>query len=343
MASLSKKTRNGINLFIGFTVITIILLLVFTAKKETIEALKQMNLIYLLIVFLLWAIYVFFDAMKVYTISKAISGINIGIFTGIQVILAGSFMAAITPFQTGGFPVQIYILHKKGLNIGKGSLVLLLRGIFYGIFVVLLIPFLIPIYRAESTGSIFKYLFKYSFIVYIIVIGGLIFVILKPHLIKRLAFRILYRKRKRTKSLYIARYIFKELDDMINTFFVFIRHKGWYALLTFLFNGIAYIAYYMIAPIILIGLGQQPPVLKSMLLQVFLILFTFFSPTPGATGVVEGGFFTLFYKICPKFLLGVYTIIWRFFTFYLTSIGGGIVTLKLLKWNPEKIPDGRTK
>ncbi len=336
MANISKKTRNGITLFVGFTIFTIILLLAFTAKKETIEALKQMKLIYLLFVFFLWAIYVFFDAMKVYTISRAVSGIKIGVFTAIQIILSGGFMSAITPFQTGGFPVQIYILNKKGLNIGKGTLVLLLRGIFYGIFVVLFFPLLIPIYRAETSGNIFRYLFKYSFIIYTVVIGALIFVILKPHWIKRCFFKILYRKRKRTKSLYIARHLFNELDDMIHNFFIFIRYKGWYALLTFIFNIIAYTAYYLIAPIILIGLGHNPPIMKSILLQIFLVLFTFFSPTPGATGVVEGGFFTLFYKICPKYLLGVYTIIWRFFAFYLTAIGGGIVTLKLLKWTPKE-------
>jgi len=279
--------------------------------------------------------------MKVYTISKAVSGIKIGIFTGIYVILTGNFMAAITPFQTGGFPVQIYILNKKGLNIGKGSLVLFLRGIFYGIFVVLLFPALIPIYRAESTGNIFHFLFKYSLIIYTVVIAGAISIILKPHLIKRAIFKILYRRRKRTKALYIARYLFKELDDMIHSLFVFIRYKGWYALLTFIFNGIAYTAFYLIAPVILIGLGLSPPILKTMLLQIFLILFTFFFPTPGATGAIEGGFFALFYNICPKYLLGVYTIIWRFFTFYFSAVCGGIIALKLLKWNKKEIPDGR--
>ena len=88
---------------------------------------------------------------------------------------------------------------------------------------------------------------------------------------------------------------------------------------------------------ILKGLGIDVNYFHVFFLQVLLILFTFFFPTPGGTGAVEGGFAVLFTTIAPRHILGVYTLIWRFFTSYLSAITGGFLTLKVLKLGEVEI------
>jgi uncharacterized membrane protein YbhN (UPF0104 family) len=56
-----------------------------------------------------------------------------------------------------------------------------------------------------------------------------------------------------------------------------------------------------------------------------------FIPTPGASGVAEVGFAALFSPVCPGELLSIYMLLWRFFTFYLGVIIGGIIVINILR------------
>ena len=79
--------------------------------------------------------------------------------------------------------------------------------------------------------------------------------------------------------------------------------------------------------------------LQAVFLPLVVSLFTFFAPTPGATGLYEGGFAVLFSPFVVKHLLGVFTILWRVFTYYLAAILGGFVTLKVLKLGEREIEE----
>jgi uncharacterized membrane protein YbhN (UPF0104 family) len=50
----------------------------------------------------------------------------------------------------------------------------------------------------------------------------------------------------------------------------------------------------------------------------------------------------MFVGITGKGILGVFTILWRFFTFYLSALVGGILTLDVLKLGDIEIEDRRS-
>lgn len=322
---MKKNFKRGIRLFLIVLVITITLILLFTTSKETFIALKSFKLEYLLFSFILWVVYIIFDALRVHTIIHGVSGKFQRLSISFDINLMGAFLAAVTPFQTGGFPIQIYLLHKKGISVGKATLIIFLRGIFYALFLITILPFLFPLFK--FSGKFFT-LFIYSAIVYSIVIIGFLIFIIKPVILNSLIFKLsnIIKVKKIKKGLLR---LSEEFYDMREKFLGFATKKIKHTILTYIFTLIAFLSCYSIAPLILKGLGINVNFAGVFLLQLFVVFITFFFPTPGSTGAAEGGFALLFATVAPKHILGIYSILWRFYTFYISAVIGGFLTLKV--------------
>ncbi len=331
MPILDDRIKKGLKLFIAFVAVTMLALLIFTASRETIEALGKMNPFYLLIALIFWGIYLVLDSFRISLLTHGVTGRWGSIKTDIEILLTGAFLAAVTPFQTGGLPVQLYIFKRDGIPWGRGTLIILLRGIFFAIMMISLLPFFLPILAKELNVTSVRNLSIYSGAIYLFILILFVFILTKPDIIKRFIYRITIQRGKRTKATRWTYRIFKEIKEMKEGFWRFSVKKKWHSAASFILTYITYIPYFFIAPFLLRGLGIEVPFVKAAFLQLVVILFTFFSPTPGATGISEGGFALLFSPIVAKHILGVFTILWRFFTFYLTAIIGGIDTLKVLK------------
>lgn len=341
MTDLEKKIRRGLKIFIAFVIITMIALLVFAdpepGKKFSLRiiqkityAFKQMNPLFLLFAFISWFTYLALDAFRILLLAQGVTGKWISLRTCFEVILTGAFLAAVTPFQTGGLPVQLYLLKQDGISYGKGTLIILLRAIFFAIMFLILFPFLFPILTQEYDVTSIKILSRYSLIVYPIIVLIIAFALIKPDIIKRFMYKLTLIRGKRNKATKIVFKIFKELEEMKDGFWFFVKNRKTHSVISFFMTFIAYIPFFFIAPLLLKGIGLDVSFIRIAFLQLVVVLFTFFSPTPGATGVSEGVFAIMFSGIIRKSLLGVFTILWRFFTFYISAIVGGIMTLDIL-------------
>ncbi|MEO0292903.1 MAG: flippase-like domain-containing protein [candidate division WOR-3 bacterium] len=340
MATLKTKVRKGLKLFVILLVFTMLALLFFSdpepGKKFSLNIIKKLSYafkkidpFFLLFSLLCWVIHVLLDSCRISLLCQGVSDKWCDLKTSIEIILTGAFLAAVTPFQTGGFPVQLYLLKKAKISYGKGSLIILLRAIFYSIMMLVLFPFLFPILIKETEIKSINILSKYSIIVYSIIILIITFILIKPEIIKRLVYRLIKKKRKKGTKLIFK--LFKEIEEMKEGFWFFVKKKKWHSIGSFFLTFITYIPYFFIASLLLKGIGIEESFFKIAFLQLVVIFFSFFSPTPGATGVTEGVFAVLFLGIIGRNLLGVFTILWRFFTFYLSALIGGILVLDVLK------------
>lgn len=355
MSTLERKIHRGLKLFIALVILTMLALLIFSdpnpEKKFSFNiinrityAFKQMEPIYLLFCFFFWVVHIFLDSFRVTLLSQGVTGRCVSLRTSAEIILTGAFLAAVTPFQTGGLPVQLYLLKREGVSYGKGTLIILLRAIFYALMMLIVLPFLFPFLIQQYDSTSIKILSKYSLIVYPVIVFIIALVLIKPNIIKRFLYRLAFMGgKRREKAVKLIHRLFKEIKEMKDGFWHFVREKKWHSLASFFLTFIAYIPYFFIAPLLLKGMGIDVVFIRIAFLQLVVILFTFFSPTPGATGVSEGVFAIMFLSIVGKGLLGVFTILWRFFTFYLSSIAGGIITLDVLKLGEVDIDDEGTE
>ena len=333
-SEIKKPSRRsiiiGLRVFTSLAVLTIITLLILTASRETWKALLQVNPIYIPGILGLLTLYILFESTRIRLIVHAITGKWIPLGCSLQVIFCGAFLSAVTPFQAGGFPLQIYILNRAGIKVGNASLVLLLRALFYFSGLILLSPFLLPYLQTTYEGRSMQFLSKYVIFTYIFLFGLLFFVLFYPRPLKRFFYSISLHNRRRTKWTKLLYKIFREIHRMRMSFFSFVKNKKLYALIILTLTIIVYIPNYSIAPLILNGLSIKVPYFDTLLRQIFLLFTAFFFPTPGAEGIIEGGFTVLFYSSVPKHLIGVFTILWRFITYHLVVIIGGFLTLKIL-------------
>ena len=116
---------------------------------------------------------------------------------------------------------------------------------------------------------------------------------------------------------------------MVKTFKTMWSDKPLHIIGLIFFTSLVYLPDHSIAYMILRGLNQHLPYASVILKQIFLLMAGFFFPTPGAEGMMEGGFLLLFRGGIPQHIIGIFTILWRFVTYYVVVIAGGIATLFL--------------
>ena len=170
---LTKNTAKGLRIFLILVVITITLILVFTVTEETVSALKKIKWIYLFSSIILLLVYVLLEATRIELLSKTISGHFIRFSSSVLFIFCGAFLSAVTPFQAGGAPVQMYILKKEGMEWDKILTLLLMRGILYILSAFLLSLIFIKDFLSSTPYSI-GMLSWYAVITYAVIFGLLI-------------------------------------------------------------------------------------------------------------------------------------------------------------------------
>ena len=82
---------------------------------------------------------------------------------------------------------------------------------------------------------------------------------------------------------------------------------------------------FMIPVILIRGLNSSISIIQIISIQTVLTFVTYFAPTPGATGVAEGGFTLMFSNFVEKNDIVSLTFLWRFFTMYLGMLVGLII------------------
>jgi len=332
---MSENVKKGIKIFVFITVVTSIAILFFTVSEETWHSLKKIQPLYFLLALAFLLAYYWIDGLRIKILAKDL-GYNIPVMTGIDVVVGGIFLAAITPFQSGGYPVQVYCLNKKGIPYGEGTLILFMRGVLAIFFHIAALPFIFITYSALLNNAIVKWLLRYIIVLYPIMLVLTIIAVAFPEKVVTFLKTIDKRFNKnadknQSKLAKAACWIETEIKLFKNGLkFYFSKRKG-SLFLNLLLTFLGYILFFSLAAVILFALGApvtHPLAIANLqFLHNFLVYFT---PTPGASGIAETLFAILFKEICPKELLGLYAIIWRFFTFTIGACIGGFLTLKIV-------------
>jgi uncharacterized protein (TIRG00374 family) len=342
-----KDIIRGLRIFLVITILAIIVVMVFTVDRETYRAFGQMVPFFLLLTLGLALAHLYLDFLRLQVLTWAI-GKFISLRSSIEFTMGGLFLGAVTPFQSGGIPFQVYLLRREGFTIGEGTAIILFRAVLALGVVFVALPGIIYYYQVISTAQVLKSILNYLFFFYLFAIIALLLILYRTEQVRRGLHRFgdFLRKRRIIKSDRSRRFVDRILDEVENfkkSVVLFFRAGKWKTVLSFLLTLISMGIYFLIAPALLYGLGVQVPIIKAAILQLVLTYLLAFIPTPGASGVAELGGFSLFALICPKELLGIYVLLWRFFTFYISVIIGGMVLIRMVGFEKLKtITEGKT-
>jgi uncharacterized protein (TIRG00374 family) len=320
-----RAITRGARVFVLVAVGAAVAVLALTVSRDTLAGLARVKWYWLVATCVLWLLASAFDGLRLAVLSRATEH-PLPLRASLEVIFIGYFMAAVTPFQVGGLPLQLYIMNSRGISPGRASSLLLMRGVlFYGL---LFAAAPVVAIRFNASTAIVKVLAGY---IALIVAAGAALVVVSASFPGRV--RRWHERLSQTPKPGLIRrgalWALDEFDGFMVGLRVFrqIHNLGW------LFLGVVVtvvcgVALFATSATLLAGLGVETDALRVMALNLLLTAVLLFVPTPGASGVAEAGAAGLYAAVCPRPMLGVYVVLWRLFSFYLGALVGGILTLR---------------
>jgi uncharacterized protein (TIRG00374 family) len=244
----------------------------------------------------------------------------------------GFLYNCLTPFASGGQPMQVYDMTKGGVDAGDAASYVTVKSVVYQIgltaYASVAVIFTFGFFRANVPQFIwFLCVGMLVNAVFVAVILAVIFnrsaatklVLLFIALLCKL--RIVKHREKATESALGQIKLFHE------SFRLILRNAG-ELVLSFGLTALQLTLYYSLPYFIYLTFNLSGQAFHMMLFaQSILMLITAFVPMPGSSGVVETGFY-FFFEIffTPETILPA-VFIWRFLTYYLCIIAGGFASL----------------
>ena len=289
------------------------------------------NFLFLLLALFLYVIYTLLQAVPFYLFSKT-HKYKIKFFFFVYLIIATNFFNGITPLATGGQPLQIYELHKKGISTVDATNIVIENFIIFQLSAVLfgLLSIIInSIFHLFTVNSILNNLTIIGFILNTILLFFIIIVAFGKQFIQNLIFFFLniLDKLKIIKNIEAKKENWKKTClKFNNNFKLLLKNKN--VLIKSLFILIlAFFIYYSIPITIMYSLNihENITIFTTVIISSYVFLASSYLPVPGATGGVEYSFIGYFSNYIKGYKLNSLLLIWRFITYYLPMIIGGIV------------------
>ncbi len=331
------------NIIILLIVLIIILYLCLNNDfSNVINEIKKMNFLWLFIAIIYVMLYLFVRAINLNMILKQFNK-NFSIVNTFKIVLSTSFFDSITPFSSGGQPAQIYLLNKSGFKIADSTNSVIQHSIVYQIALVIfgiIAIILNSIYNILGDNNLLRNFIIIGFSVNIAVVVLLVFFSFSKKINLKLLtgiINLLGRFKIIKKPEEVKKNIEKNMDKFVsNSKQLFKNYK-------LLVSGvflclIGFFFLYSIPLYISFGLNDfnNFNFLNTLVSSSYVMMIGSFIPIPGGSGGIEYGFIKFFGNFISGSRLKAMMLIWRFVTYYLIIIIGGISLLLYKRRNDVK-------
>jgi hypothetical protein len=331
-----KKKGNKLNLIIcGIAFLVMMFYLLFVDKLENVlNALRNINPLYLILCILFMIGYWLCEAGTVQVMLKALHPKIRFWHTWLDTII-GQYFNCITPCASGGQPMQAYYLVKFGVPLGSALTGLLSRFIVYQ-FVLTMYSIFALVAGFNSFGDDLsqKGLMPFVFIGFIVNTAVIVFLIAvalwKTGTLKAAnwVISLLAKMKILKKPLKQRLYITREVNKFHKNF-GFLKKNAAVIIKSIVLTTIQLTLYLSISYVLYRGFGfSEVSLLQIISYQAFVLMISSFIPLPGAMGAAELGYAGFFGDIFGDYT-GVSTMLWRIFTFYLPILVGMGFTVTL--------------
>jgi uncharacterized protein (TIRG00374 family) len=315
-----------------------------TGGKDAWPSLSRLNPVIVSISICLVVLNWLFDALRMKVLVHALGG-RLSLLGGMRISVLGAFVSNVTPFDSGGEPLQAYLLSDKGITVGQSSAVIAVKTILNA-FARLCLGLIIPGWMAFThsqwhlpkgmdialTVGLSAYFAFFALSVVLMARPELVNTLMVPLLANRLARRFL--KREQAERLLVA--VERGVREFRDAMRVFVRHAKPALVAVVILSFAGWLTLLSIPALLLIGFGMHPSYAEVMGIAVIFYLASAYAPTPGSSGAAELGFAVLFSTIVPLRLLAMFVAVWRLLTYYLTlAIGGILVGIGVVRQRPK--------
>ena len=264
------------------------------------------------------------------------------ITNSIKVTMIGLLFNNVTPFSSGGQPMQAYELTKTGKRVSDSLSALAMKFIITQIALVVTTLLVVAI-EFDFFANLMQNFVWLAIVGFAINILAIIVVIIAG--IKKRAITIfttpIIKFLGKIRIIKNPDKTIEKLDESIDNFrgqFQFMRKQKKMVLLMFITAVVQSLAYYSITYMVYRAFGNYGISFWQIIpVQAFLLLLMTFIPTPGSGLGAEGGFLLLFNSIFKEGTINMSILFWRIYTFYLPIIVGAFFLIPTKKNKELKI------
>ena len=326
-----KKYLANIGLILAIGLLTLYFLTGNGTKVEILEHFTKLSVHWTIIGFvcigLYWGLETIIQHLLVEKIYKGSR-----LWNSFKVVMSGQFFNAITPFASGGQPMQVFMMMQQGVPLGSSASVLLSKFIIYQltltIYSLIVLVVQLKFFVVKIKGL--AYISIIGFSVNLAVVIVLIMASIMKQTTKRIGFWIVNLLNK----MHIIKNPNQNKKKLIKQVELFNRNinemkKNKSLILRIGVLTIGQLtAYFLIPYAVYRAFGLKgAEILVIISAAAFVVMFSSFIPIPGGSGVAEGSFFILFQLFFPQAILPTAIICWRIITFYVPLCLGGIMTI----------------
>ncbi len=342
MKSLKK---NSIILFI-ITVIVLVCVL----KDDffnIVDTLNHANLFWIFIALISFFIGIAFEARAYQEIIEEYQ-YQYSFRKSFKMLLITKFFNGITPFSSGGQPMQIYLLKKDGIRLTKATNIIIQNFIIYQAALVTygLIAIGINYYfQFFEKVVLLKHLVMFGFFMNTLVMIGLIIVSFSSkfnHFMVEKGISLL-AKLKLVKNKEEKLATWREKVDDFHEGAEYLKKNKMLCLRTFLYNMIYLTCNYGMPYFVFLALVNQSSLpslpltpLTAICSSAYVLIIGSFVPIPGASGGIEYGYLRFFGNFMGGTLLKASLLIWRTISYYIPMLIGAILFNTRLKEGENK-------
>ncbi len=310
-----KRVRVGLVLALALSAAGLwALAYILPSRGHILESVRRVPPSYLWVALLLVVGSWLCDALRLSTLA-ATFGHRLALGVALRGVLAGNFMINVTPFYLGAGLVHTAVLRRQRASWSLATAIVAGGGIIANAVQLGLAWLAVAARMALGVPVVPGPPLAYAALgLYTVVYGGVLVLLLR---VKDLEDRLLPHVGRRylgslaRVGVETARGWARLRANRARA----LLHTVWWSLAYFIcFHSVAYVLWQ--------GLGVPLPWTTVIMLQI--LLFALFSvvPTPGGSGAMELGTFTVLSAVaCPE-SAGAFVVLWRSFTFYLNLLVG---------------------
>lgn len=330
---MKPRTKKILNFALIFGTLAIVLLVGLNGQEMSgaVDALKSIAPRWIVLCILAWLLYLLLDAMSIHHfLCRQEHGIPL--HSSVFVALSGMYYSNITPGATGGQPMQVYYMKKRGVPIGIGTSALTVKLFAFQFMLAVLGTILWIGYReyiaVQLGGNMWILIIGYA---YNVVVVGLTVMMATSKRLVRFIVRLVIKGCAKLRLVKDPASTQAKWEDVIDTFHgsvMMITRRPMDLVVQLLLATLQILALMLVTFLLYHGFGLTGSSYGQITaLGIMLYTSAAYTPLPGASGAQEGVFALYFSRVFPDGIRLMALLLWRFFTYYITLIVGAVVSV----------------
>ncbi len=324
MKILNNLKKNTILLLIITSIVLFVVLK--DDWQEIIHAFQHIDIKYAILAVFLFSLSVTIKGYINYLITN--NKKKVSFRESVKHSLITQFFNGITPFATGGQPMEIYMLTEHDISLANATNQTIQSFIFYQIALVIcgiLAVIYNSIFHIFPKVRLLQYLVLIGFIINIGVAVVLIMISYSEKVTNKLS-NIAIRIVKKVKGKADEKAIKKLFEDYYNGFKELKKRKGLFTV-GILLNIASLLCVYSIPLFILYSMGDftSLTLVEALTASAYVYVIGGFVPIPGASGGIEYSFTQFYGNFIGLNIISAVLLLWRTITYYFGIIIGAVL------------------